>query len=486
MNPTSEKDMILSYFDKLQGIREKLESGTESVRPLKTEGILEEKLGLTIPEEGRSEPECWNGLSDAFNNVSVKWTHNNFFGYFPTTISPGAIVGTNLLNFNPKTVSNSPHDTKLEVDFCEKLVDTLKLPEKYKWNKGGIAMLCTTIGQSSLLLVHIAKSKKLKEIEKRNPELTIETILPKLVGYYPEYAHSHCIKALVLNGIVNTRKIGLVLNPQEKNFQMNLEALEASIKEDSEQGLIPFVCFGALGATSCCGCDDLEKLGEICRKNGALLAVDGAYSGTFLLPEKYNQLRESIKNADFYAINFAKMGYSGLQSAALFHSLKKEHFDTMGYDVEKDKDILPAHLRLSDETELGLHRLYFTFHTLGQKGFEELLLASEAAADLFRNLIGQDARFELFPLSKFALVCFRGVFKRTETMSLKESQDHIRTYNKKLAAKIEEDSRILLMGAEVNGEYFLRLSCKAPANLDEYRSVMAKLVAAYDQILATL
>ena len=32
------------------------------------------------------------------------------------------------MNFNPKTISNSPYDAELEVDFCEKLVDTLVQP----------------------------------------------------------------------------------------------------------------------------------------------------------------------------------------------------------------------------------------------------------------------------------------------------------------------------------------------------------------------
>jgi glutamate/tyrosine decarboxylase-like PLP-dependent enzyme len=59
------------------------------------------------------------------------------------------------------------------------------------------------------------------------------------------------------------------------------------MESDKSQGLIPFVVFGVIGATSNGTSDDLEVLTGICRKHGAKSVVDAAWAGTFTCNEEF-------------------------------------------------------------------------------------------------------------------------------------------------------------------------------------------------------
>lgn len=56
--------------------------------------------------------------------------------------------------------------------------------------------------------------------------------------------------------------------------------LEATIKQDIENGLIPFFCGSSIGSTWAGSVDPNEEIAKICKKYGMWFNIDAAYLGT--------------------------------------------------------------------------------------------------------------------------------------------------------------------------------------------------------------
>jgi len=63
------------------------------------------------------------------------------------------------------------------------------------------------------------------------------------------------------------------------DFSVDGASLNAAIEEDVDKGLIPTAAIATLGTTSLCTHDNLEDIGELCRKWKMWLHVDAAYAG---------------------------------------------------------------------------------------------------------------------------------------------------------------------------------------------------------------
>jgi hypothetical protein len=309
----------------------------------------------------------------------------------------------------------------------------------------------------------------------------------RLVGYYPAYAHSHCIKALVLNGVVETRKVPLVYSEEVGNFLMDIKTLEAWMIADKEKGLIPFVVFAALGATSCCAVDPLREMAAICRSHGALMATDAAYSGAFLLNDKYKDIRESIEDSDFYMINLTKTGYCGAETSVLFHCHKDVHLASLGLGTGEGRAL--NEYKLGTDTKTGILRMFFTFSCVTQDEFAAHLKSLEHAADKLGEMLvdANTDRFERFPpKSNYGLLCIRGKFDKKQFKP--EDQAARRSYknlkNRELLARVMKEDWLYILGGENNDEYYIRLSCKSASHLALYEKLIEVFNKAYDEMLA--
>lgn len=473
-----EEMQAREFYQRLLDKRESLSRGEGKVKVQGNRGVLEGIFGTDIPEKGLGYEGVVKAF-DAIDSVSTHWGHANFYAYFPSTISDAGLAADLIHTHFPVSSTSydlNPHATKLEEELTEEVRRILYLPERYSREHGGHGLIMTTTGNGSLLAVHVSKYKKLKELGGNVDNVR------KLVGYYPTFAHSHCIKALILNGIQETRKIGLVLDKKAKNFAMDLAELKQKIEEDKKNGLIPFICFAAFGATSCCGIDDMEHISTLCKQNGMEIALDGAYSGAYVLNEKYQEIRETIKLADYYQVNLTKMGYCGIESSIFYCSDRRLHAQSMGIDPDA-KQLATSDFKIGENTKTGAHRIFFTFQCLGKDGFRDLLLKSEANADTMRKRFTEDPRFELFPMSKFSLVCFRATLPAKDGESEEDHLKRLKKFNSELRSNLQRSEEIFLVGAEVNGHFFLRLAMKHLLSKELEDKFFAELEKAYQLTL---
>lgn len=119
------------------------------------------------------------------------------------------------------------------LDWLGKMIGLPKELLACSGGKGG-GVIQGTASEATLVALLGAKAKKIEEIKKLHPDWSENTIISKLVGYSSSQAHSSVERAGLLGG-VKLRGV-----PADKDNRLRGEALEAAIKKDLEDGLIPF------------------------------------------------------------------------------------------------------------------------------------------------------------------------------------------------------------------------------------------------------
>ena len=113
----------------------------------------------------------------------------------------------------------------------------------------------------------------------------------RLVAYSTSQAHSSIEKGLRIAGIGTDR---LRLVPHDDSFAMRPEALDEMIRADRAAGLVPFFVCSTHGTTSSMAFDPTPALGEICRREGVWLHVDGAMSGIAALAPEHRWVNDGL------------------------------------------------------------------------------------------------------------------------------------------------------------------------------------------------
>lgn len=125
----------------------------------------------------------------------------------------------------------------------------------------------------------------------------------KLVGYTSSQTHSCVARAFDILGFGSDalRKI-----PVTRAFEIDLEALDAAIKQDKAAGLTPFALIGTAGAVNVGAIDDLEALADIAQRETLWLHIDGAFGAVGYASEKVKPLLKGLSRADSLAFDFHK------------------------------------------------------------------------------------------------------------------------------------------------------------------------------------
>jgi len=480
---------VLEYFNKAWDEKVAVSKGELPAHNPNPRGYIERIIGTDIPEEGQGLQGMMK-LHEALLSVSTHWQHPGFLGYFPSTMSDQAIVGQMFHELMPCSNSIENHNLNeavLERDLVEQLRLLFCLSEDFSRDKvvndyfqGGLGLILSTIGNGSLLLTHIAKFKKMEELKLSAKDLS------KLVGYYPDYAHGHCVKAFVLQGIEHRRKIRVKYDPKEGNFSMDMDALKQALEEDTKQGLVPFLLFSAFGATSCCGIDDLAGQSVLAKQYGMMFAIDAAYTGAFMHLEKYAEYRNLVDLGDFYQFNLSKFGFTGESTSVFFSKDRSVHERALRVDSSKSELLPTTVYKLGEETKVGIYKIYLFFQTVGRTGFEKIMNDIESTVELIRADLSSNKRYEMFPASRFALICFRAVFDSAKFEG-EEKEAYIKKTNIEFMKFIrKQDSIFMIGGGECDGHYFLRLSFNQNTTHEYSKKIIALLDSLYDQLAGTL
>ena len=378
------------------------------------------------------------------------WHHPQFHAYFPTANSYPAIVADMLsgaISCIGFSWLASPACTELEMLTMDWLGKMLALPEHFLFASGGPGggVIQGTASEATLVAVLSARTQAIaKHAKEQDQEVQDSNITSRLVAYCNSQAHSSVERAGMLAGV------RMRLLESDENFSLRGETVAKAVREDREQGLVPFCVIATLGTTSSCAFDKLQEIGPVCAELGLWLHVDAAYAGSAFVCPEFRPLLDGIELADSFNFNPHKWMLVNFDCSAMWFRDARLTVDAFSVD--------PVYLKHSHQGEIPDYRhwqiplgrrfrslkLWFVMRLYGVEGIQAHIRTQVELAKQFAAMVEKDARFELPVPAAMGLVCFR----------LKGSN----TVNEKLNTRINEAAVIHVTPSKIRETYILRFA----------------------------
>ncbi len=405
------------------------------------------EIKANLPSSPPPHPEKMDMILEDFQKIILPgithWQHPGWFAYFPSNNSPASILGELLaagLGTQGMVWETSPSATELEEVVMDWLRQMIGLPEGYAGviqDTASTATLCTLIAAREKATGFTVN------------EVGFEGVLRI---YASKEAHSSVEKGVKIAGY---GKKNLVYIPVDNEFALIPGELEKAIENDLKAGFRPACVVATVGTTSSGAVDPLKPIGEICQKFGLWLHVDAAYAGTAaILPEKRWAL-EGAEYADSLVFNPHKWMLTNFDCSAFFTRDSQVLTRTFEIHPEYLKTGVDAVVKNFRDWSIQLGRrfralkLWFVLRSYGVEGIKKIIRRHIHLAELFRDELVKDKRFEILAPVYFSLVCFRLNDDRPE--------GDLNQLNKQLLEAINSTGKVFLTHTTLNGKFTIRL-----------------------------
>jgi glutamate/tyrosine decarboxylase-like PLP-dependent enzyme len=278
-----------------------------------------------------------------------------------------------------------------------------------------------------------------------------------LTVYCSSETHSSVQKAVELLGLGSKalRKV-----PVDREYRLDSAGLEKMIAEDRKTGHIPFCVVGTAGTVNTGAIDPLDRIADICRREGLWFHVDGAFGSlAALLPEMRDRLR-GLTRADSLAFDLHKWMYLPYEAGCILVKNKAAH--------EKAFAVVPAYLAKHERGLMGGPEWFANYGIQLTRGFRALkawLVLKEHGLEKFRTLIRQNIAqaqylaglveksesLELLAPVPLNVVCFRFTSARLDEKALNE-------LNREILMELHERGIAVPTSTVLQGKYALRVA----------------------------
>ncbi|CAF4496822.1 unnamed protein product [Rotaria socialis] len=511
------KEMIDYIADYLKHTSER--RVTPEVEP----GYLRPMLPKNAPEKSETWDNIMADVERAIMPGITHWQHPRFHAYFPAGNSYPSILGEMLsagLGIVGFSWAASPACTELETIMLDWIGRMMALPvdflpfdpvrdnrdsdddddddeeescsesdveikennshdsvmngETHRASKRsrhiGGGVLLGSASECILVAMLAARTKKITSKRLVDPLMEDGQILARLVCYTSKLAHS-CVEKAGLIAMVRVRQLAV-----DEHFSLRGKTLEECIRADKEKGLIPFLVSGTLGTTSCCSYDNLEEIGEICRRETLWFHVDGAYAGSALICEEYRYIMKGLHYADSFntnpnkwlLINFDCSCFWVRDKFALINAMSVDPLYLQHKHAQKAVDY--RHWGVALSRRFRSLKLWFTIRSYGIDGLRYYIREHCRLAKVFALLISADSRFEIIGDVTLGLVCFR--LKGSNKLS------------QKLLLSLNDSGLIHMVPSMVNDIYIIRFAvCAKYANDDDMHIAFNTIQEHADDVL---
>ena len=431
-------DWIADYFERIDDL-----SVLAQIEP----GDLKAQLPSSPPQKGESMEAILADIDRLIVPAVTHWSHPSFFAYFATSTSAPGIFGELLsAAFDTKALNwrAAPAATELEDVTLDWLRQMIALPAKF----GGI--IYDTASVSTLHA--LAAARENLKLAIREDGMSGRPELPLLRVYTSEHAHSVVDKAAITLGLGQraVRKINA-----DADFRMDVSSLERAIREDRDQGFLPFAVVATVGTTSTSSIDPIPAIAEICARENLWLHIDAAYAGSAAIVPELRHLFEGCELADSFTLNPHKWLFTPFDLSVLYCS----HMDVL----HRAFSLVIEVLRTSDaerntvinHSEYGIQlgrrfralKLWLIIRYFGHEGLAARIREHIRLARLFASWVEGSPDWELMAPGPFALVCFRA-----------RGGSKVDELNEAIMHAVNASGKAFLSHTKLNDKVVLRLS----------------------------
>ncbi|HNQ16343.1 MAG TPA: aminotransferase class I/II-fold pyridoxal phosphate-dependent enzyme, partial [Pyrinomonadaceae bacterium] len=294
-------DFIADYFENIESF---------PVLSQNKPGDLTAALPKSAPLAGEDFGNVIKDVNNLILPAVTHWNHPNFHGLFSTSASSPGVLGEMLsAAFDMKAMlwRTSPASTELESVVVDWLRQMVGLPVEFR------GLIYDTASISTLHALAMARERLNLGI--RDKGMSGRTDLPLLRIYCSEHTHSSIDKAVILLGF-GARSI--VKIPSNDRFEIDVEKLREAIADDKAAGHLPLCVVATIGTTATTSIDNVNRVADICERNGIFLHVDAAYSGSAAIVPEFQSYFKGWERADSIVMNPHKWLFTPFDLSVLY------------------------------------------------------------------------------------------------------------------------------------------------------------------------
>jgi aromatic-L-amino-acid/L-tryptophan decarboxylase len=289
--------------------------------------------------------------------------------------------------------------------------------------------------------------------------------------YVSEERHVSVDKAV---DCVGAGRSALRALPTDDNFRVRLDALEAAITADKENGIRPMCIVGIFGTTNTGAVDDIRALRRIADRERMWLHVDAAYGGGMLLSHEWPLGNLGLEAADSITIDPHKWFYAPLDAGAIL--VKDEGRLTVSFgmkpsyltdemDPRNERYQYYVHGFEQSRRFRGL-KVWMSFKRYGARQIGEWVDANVQQAKHLYALLERYPDFEAACEPVMSAICVR-----YRAGGLEGTASH--TLHAEVARRIEQDGRFWISTTELKGKSWFRIN---PVNFRTRTEHMEQLI----------
>ncbi|MGD8780062.1 MAG: aminotransferase class I/II-fold pyridoxal phosphate-dependent enzyme [Ignavibacteria bacterium] len=411
-------------------------------------GDIKAKIDSSPPLKGEDLSNVFKDIDKIIIPGMTHWNHPNFNAYFNSTGSGPGILAELLsaaFNINGMLWKSCPSATELEEVTLNWLKQMLGLPENFF----GIIY---DGGSSSTFQAMVAAREYIPGADIKTKGTTGRTDLKRLRIYASDQGHSSIDKAAIILGVgfEGIRKIDMT-----ENYEVIPQKLEEAIKEDIQNGWMPFFVTATVGTTSTTAIDPIKEIAEICNKYNVWLHVDGAHGGiAAILPEK-KHIIDGLELADSFVVNPHKWMFCPMDVSAFYTKhpqVLKRAFSLMAEYLKTDQDDSAINY-MDYGMQLGRRfrslKLWFVIRYFGVEGLQKIIREHIRLGKLFEQYIDKSEHFEKLAPAPLSTVCFRA---NPGNMN----EDQLNKLNEKLMNEINDTGEIFISHTKLGNKFTIR------------------------------
>ena len=244
--------------------------------------------------------------------------------------------------------------------------------------------------------------------DKKNNQIKDKGFKDNFTAYTSKISHYSVAKNASFCGLgkENVRYI-----PTNDLGQMDVKILENQIKEDLNNGLIPFYINATSGTTVLCAFDNIDEISKLVKKYDLWLHVDGAFGGSVLFSDKYKHLIKGVENSDSFCFNAHKTLGVPLSTSILV----VKNSDTLQQSFSNKASYL--YQTHDNEYNLGYSsfecgrrnnalKFWVLWKSVGSIGLEQMIDHEFALAQYARDYVKNNDNYKLYNDHESMSVCF--------------------------------------------------------------------------------
>ena len=241
-----------------------------------------------------------------------------------------------------------------------------------------------------------------------------------------------------------------------RRIQINVDALDAAIREDAVAERLPFCVVATAGTTNSGAIDDLRAVADVCRRHQLWMHVDGAYGAAAIFSDKHRDLVRDIEQADSITVDPHKWLAMPFAAGVVLTShpelLKSTFGVTTPYMPKVNAPLPPDNFAISTQWTRRMNslKLWLTLRIHGRQDYEEHIERQIQLARWFAEQVRMSANFELF--AEPMLPIFNLHLKNSPSDEERSAAQH-----QFLVDEVTRDGKQWISTTRVNGQTVIRV-----------------------------